>query len=239
MKKILSLSIILAMLAVLSVSVFAAAGDNVAPNATVEAPLCSSWEHPEAVNDGVVPTASSEANAGDAVRYGSWGMAETNYETIAYTWDSEVTVDSVGIFFAIDVESREAWFESSGLHIPASYTIQYWNGTEYVDVTNGSGYGIELDTMNVTTFDEVTTTSIQITMVKCSDEELEALIAATGATTEEFIGYYGLGVYEIEVYETGETEPTEETKAPQTGVAIIALAIATLASGAYVVSKKR
>lgn len=274
MKKILSLSVTLIMLAVLSVSAFAAVGDNVAPNATVEAPYCSDWESPAALNDGVVPSKSDEATASGegAIRYGSWAGAFSNYETVSYTWETAVTVDSIGIFFGYNV-SHESWVAEGGLYAPASYTVQYWNGTEYVNVTNGTGYGVALDVLNVTKFDKVTTTSIQVTFTKFTDAELnsEAMAAEVAniqawydsdypdenltATADDALGYRGIGVYEVEVYEaaadsdntdngktTGDatvnTTDKKEEKAPQTSVAIVALAALAVASGAYIASKK-
>lgn len=232
MKKILSLAMMIAMIAMLSVSVFAT-GENIAPSATVNAPFCSSWESAASINDGAYPESSGDAS-GSYVHYGSWGSAQDNYETVSYTWNSEVTVDSVGLFFWFNTANREEWLAGGGIDFPASYTIQYWNGTEYVDVANASGLGIEHDTMNVTTFDAVTTTSIQITMVKLADSEI---------TEDTEFPYFGLGIFEFEVYAAGETAvdggATEETPiAPQTGFATVILATAAVLSGSYIASKK-
>lgn len=274
MKKLLSISVTLIMLALLSVSAFAATGDNLAPSATVTAPYVSAWENPAALNDGIKPTKSDEATAtaeGVTVRYGSWAGAFSNYETIAYTWETAVTVDSVGIFFAINV-SHDTWVAEGGLYAPSSYTIQYWNGTEYVDVTGGTGYGVALDVVNVTKFDKVTTTSVQVTFTKFTDAELnsEAMTAEVAniqawydseypdenltATADDALAYRGIGLYEVEVYEAAvepenektdnqdEIKPDDQTKAeekaPQTSVAIIALAALAVVSGAYIASKK-
>lgn len=275
MKKILSISVTLIMLALLSVSAFAAVGDNLAPSATVTAPYVSPWENSAALNDGVKPTKSDEATAGAegvTARYGSWGGAQSNFETVAYTWEAAVTVDSVGIFFATNV-SHDDWVATGGLCIPASYTIQYWNGTEYVNVTGGTGYVTAPDVVNVTKFDAVTTTSIQVTFTKFTDAELtsDAMNAEIAniqtwydteypdenrtATADDVLAYRGIGLYEIEVYEAAaKSEQTDnqnnqdkvepdnqskgEEKAPQTSVAIVALATLAVVSGAYIASRK-
>ena len=266
MKKIIAIAVAVLVLSTLSVSVFAAEDDNLALSATVNAPYCSTWENPAALNDGVIPSASDEATAaGEGVaRYGSWGGAYSNYETVAYEWAEAVTVDSIGVFFGYNV-THDDWVISGGLQIPTSYTVQYWNGSEYVDVTNGNGYGVAADVLNVTTFDAVTTTSVQITFCKLTDAELssDAMIAEIAniqawydteypeeglvATADDALGYRGIGLYEIEVYEAsaegGENneesnEENTETGAPQTGVATVVLAVAAMLSGAYIVSKK-
>ncbi len=222
MKKILVMIMAVAMIAMMSVSVFAA-GENIAPSATINAPLCSSWEVAAGINDGTYPAATFDQVP---PHYGSWGSAVDNFETVGYTWDEEVTIDSIGLFFWRDTADRATWLASGGINLPASYTVQYWNGEAYVDVTNAEGLGIAEDTMNVTTFDAVTTTSIQITMAKFTADE-EAGANAGYASS-------GLGIYEFEVYAAGADE-----NAPQTGFATVALAVAAVLSGAYIASKKR
>lgn len=234
MKKILVITLAVLMLISLSIPAFAADGDNLATTATVSAPFCSSWESSAALNDAVVPSASDEATAGaeGAARYGSWGSAYSNYETISYSWEEAVTVDSVGIFFGYNV-TREDFVTSGGLHIPASYTVQYWNGTEFVDVTNGNGYGVSPDVLNVTTFDAVTTYAIQITFCKlteteCASESLAAEVAniqawydteypdeGLVATVDDALAYRGLGIYEVEVYEASAEEEEPDQSQPE------------------------
>ena len=223
MKKILSAIMVIAMIAMFSVSVFAA-GENLALTATINAPLCSSWESAAAINDGAYPEGSFSADG--YTHYGSWGSAVDNYETVSYSWDSEVTVDSIGLYFWRDTADRPSWVANGGINYPAAYTVQYWNGTEYVDVANASGLGVDGDVMNVTTFDAVTTTSIQITMEKLTADEIGEGIDFASR---------GLGIYEFEVY-AAEGDAGED--APQTGFATAALAVVAVLSGAYIVTKK-
>ena len=232
MKKILVIAMAVAMIAVMSVCTFAA--ENIAADATVDVPFCAGWETPAAINDGSYGETSFEPDGSVHKHYGSWGSCTENTETLSYTWESEVTIDSIGLFFWRDSPDRDTWLANGGIWLPASYTIQYWNGTEYVDVANASGLAVAEDVMNVTTFDAVTTTSIQLTMKKVTDAELE--------TVTDFAPH-GLGITEWEVYASagedgGEGGEGDIVPAPQTGFVTVALAIVALGSGAYIVSKK-
>lgn len=215
MKKILSAIVVIAMIAMLSVSVFAA-DENLATTATVNAPFCSGWENAAAINDGAYPEGSFSADG--YTHYGSWGSATDNYETLSYSWDSEVTVDSIGLYFWRDTADRPSWVANGGINYPAAYTVQYWNGTEYVDVTGVVGGGVDEDVMNQTFFDEVTTTSLQFTLIKfTADEDAEHGFSAyaeyTGDGTEagapQDPSTRGMGLFEIEVYASGTVERPE------------------------------
>jgi hypothetical protein len=55
------------------------------------------------------------------------------------------------------------WFDdNAGIDLPASYTIQYWNGTAWANVANPSGLGVLADQYNTTTFTPVSTTRLRI-----------------------------------------------------------------------------
>lgn len=192
---------------------------SLSPKATIEAPYCASWESYTVLNDGQWnDTTYLSASGGTA--YGSWSMAQME-ETITYTWEEEITTDAIGMFFWRDKESREAWLEGGGICGPAAYTVQYWNGSEYVDVTGVEGGDVAEDVMNVMFFDEVTTTSLQFTLIKFTEDEDAAHsfsayqeyydnggdVDAEGAPADPSIR--GLGLFEIEVYPAGTVERPE------------------------------
>lgn len=193
---------------------------SIATRATVNAPFCASWETPGSINDGMWPEATFLGSSGGTA-YGSWSMAGTT-ETISYEWDEAVTVDGIGLFFWRDKDTREYWLENGGICGPAAYTIQYLdeNG-EYVDVTNGEGYGVDEDVMNKTFFDAVTTTSIQVTLIKFTDaeagtygfENYQSYVDGGGDTTAEGApqdpSIRGMGLFEFEVYAAGTVERPE------------------------------
>lgn len=237
MKKVVSLAVTAIVLALTPVGVNAALHKNVAPDATVDAPYCSYWEAPSALSDGVVPSSSADE---DVTRYGSWGSAASNVESLTYFWKGEVTVDSVGVYFAVD-GTRAEWLAEGGLHTPAAYKVQYRDGDEYVDVSGAAGLDVKTDVMNVTTFDSVTTDSIRFVFYKVTDAEYngDALASAVYetqkyydetypdegyvATVDDELAFRGIGIYEIEVYglPCGEDEPSASV-----GVAMSATAVA-------------
>jgi hypothetical protein len=51
--------------------------------------------------------------------------------------------------------------DNGGVRAPASWRIQYWDGTAFVDVANPSGYGTAINQYNRTTFGSVTTTRMR------------------------------------------------------------------------------
>lgn len=186
---------------------------SLSPRATVDAPYCASWENADALNDGQWADTTFLASS-SGMAYGSWGQSQVT-ETITFTWDEEVTVDAIGMFFWRDTESRSAWLENGGINLPASYTVQYWNGSEYVDVTGFDGGATAEDVMNISFFNEVTTTSLQFTLNKfTADEEAQYKFSEyeTYEGEEDAEGApqnptsRGLGLFEIEVYPAGTVE---------------------------------
>lgn len=186
---------------------------SLSPRATVDAPFCASWENADALNDGQwSDTTFLQTSSGTA--YGSWGQSKTT-ETITFTWDEEVTVDAIGMFFWRDTSDRATWLENGGINLPASYSVQYWNGSEYVDVENFDGGDTAEDVMNVSFFKEVTTTSLQFTLNKfTADEDAQYKFSehetydgdANAEDAPQDPTSRGLGLFEIEVYPAGTVE---------------------------------
>lgn len=192
--------------------VYASETVNLALSASVDAPCCSPWESPEAVNDAVVPDSSYES----ARRYGSWGSEASNVETLTLFLDEPVTVDAVGVYFAVD-SSREDWLAEGGLCVPASYTVTYRCDGEYVPLPCAVGGGTETDVMNVTVFGRIKTDSIRFVFHKVTDAERDGdvLLSAVRerqkyydetypdvsytATVDDELALRGIGIFEIEV----------------------------------------
>ena len=191
-----------------------APGDNICmmeDGFDVDEDYCASWENVYGIIDGIVPESSYAATSGEVGgAYGDWGQATpnglTNTFTLSLVWDDPVTVDGFGIMFWSDKSAdreaaRAAWLTGGGTDFAADYTIQYLNEDgEFVDVTNGSGYGVEADVVNKTTFDKVTTTEIQITWNKLSADEIEQLGGEDAIDWDA----HGVGIFEIEVYKAAE-----------------------------------
>lgn len=122
---------------------------DVAPQGTATTSFVSAWESLAGLNDGYAPTSSNDR--GHAV-YGNWDNPGTT-QWVQYDFSSAKTLSSTAIY----------WFDDDqGIDLPASYTIQYWNGTAWVNVASPSGLGLLPNQYNTTTFTPVSTTKIRV-----------------------------------------------------------------------------
>jgi M6 family metalloprotease-like protein len=123
---------------------------NIASKAVATTSYCSSWENISALNDGIIPTSSSDRS--HAV-YGNWPKTDTQW--VQYAFDKEYTISKSDVY----------WFkDGSGIDVPASYRIAYWDGSQWLDVPNAKGFGVLSDGFNTTTFDSIKTSAIAIQM---------------------------------------------------------------------------
>ncbi|MFI6506943.1 glycoside hydrolase family 43 protein [Streptosporangium sp. NPDC050855] len=123
---------------------------NLALNATPSTSYVSPWETLGAVNDGFTPAGSADRSHG---AYGNWDHQGT--EWIEYRWPTAQNVRSV----------RTYWFDDDqGIDLPASCQVQYWNGGAYVNVPGQSSCGTAADTFNTTTFGQVNTTRLRMSI---------------------------------------------------------------------------
>ncbi|WP_211370595.1 DUF6055 domain-containing protein [Nonomuraea turkmeniaca] len=116
---------------------------NLAASATPSASYTSPWESVAAINDGTVPSP----------RWGTW--PETGTQWAELTWSSTQTIKSAEVYFFDD---------GGGVRVPASWKLQYWNGSAYVDVANPSGYPIAAGTYNPVMFSAVSTTRLRVVL---------------------------------------------------------------------------
>jgi hypothetical protein len=128
-----------------------AGGVNVAPRATATCTNTSPWESCTAVNDGTDPNGPPQ--------YGTW--PNRGDQQVELTWDQPVRVDSANMWFFQDVPPGA----SGGVQAPASWRLQWWDGAQFVDVTDPSGFGVALNQFNEASFDPVTTTRLRATLV--------------------------------------------------------------------------
>ena len=139
------------------------ADGNLAYSASVSTSFVSGHENLSAVNDGKVPEDSFDPRGMN--RYGSWGNTSA-YETVTYTWNSEVTLNKADMYFWYDGGKRGD-YTAGGIQIPKEYYYEYLDSEgNWQPLENVSSYEIAMDKFNTVTFDEVTTTSIRVTMVK-------------------------------------------------------------------------
>jgi hypothetical protein len=123
-------------------------GGNLATSATPSASYTSAWESVAALNDGIDPPSSN-----DTVnpRWGTW--PNTGEQWGLLTWGSAQTVNAADVYFFDD---------NGGVRLPASWKLQYWNGTAYVDVAGASGYPLGINQYNHVTFTAVSTTRLRV-----------------------------------------------------------------------------
>ena len=101
-----------------------------------------------ALNDGFNPANSHDQSHGS---YGNW--PRTDPQWVQYEWSKPVTTNNVDIYW---------WIDRGGVGAPASYRMLYWNGSEFVPVSNAQGLGRHAKRFNTTTFDEVKTDKLRL-----------------------------------------------------------------------------
>lgn len=153
------------------------ADGNLAYSAAVTTSFCSSWESLSAVNDGIVRSNSYNPSK---PRYGTWGNT-SSYETVTYTWGSEVIIDSTDLYLWYD--GTEGEYTSGGILVPKSVEFEYLDAEgNWKSVPNAEGLGREMDKFNKTTFDPFTTTALRVKLNKQAND------------------YNGVGIMEWKVY---------------------------------------
>ena len=164
------------------------ADGNLAYSATASTSYCASWESLAAVNDGIVRSNSYDPSK---PRYGTWGNT-SSYETVTYTWGSEVIIDSTDLYLWYD--GTEGEYTSGGILVPKSVEFEYLDAEgNWKSVPNAEGLGREMDKFNKTTFDPFTTTALRVKLNKQAND------------------YNGVGIMEWKVYGKvagGDTLPT-------------------------------
>jgi len=123
---------------------------NLALVAQPSASLCSPDTSLAALNDGFRPRNSRDNLHGS---YGNWPTHGTQW--VEYDWTQPVSTRRVEVYW---------WDDHSGVRLPKACRLLYWNGTDFVPVTNPDGLGVAADHYNMTSFDEVTTTKLRLEM---------------------------------------------------------------------------
>jgi hypothetical protein len=125
---------------------------DLALSATASASYTSPWTTVSAINNGIYPITSNDDN--DLTPYwGDWPQVGTHW--IELDWNSPVTTNGTEIYWADD---------GGGLLPPSSWTVQYWNGSAWVNVGDQSGEPTAINTFNSITSDPVTTSKLRISM---------------------------------------------------------------------------
>jgi hypothetical protein len=116
-----------------------------------------------ALNDGYVPATSFDRSHGFYGLHNFWDN-EGKIPWVQYEWSVPVSIDKVEIYWAVD-HPRPAGMPGSEwprLHVPESYRILYWIGSEFASVNQPQGLGLAADAFNATTFEPVKTNKIRL-----------------------------------------------------------------------------
>jgi hypothetical protein len=138
-------------------------GGNLAPAATESCSYTSPWESCAAINSGDNPASSNIAGPNQGTRWGTWPQAGSHW--VQLNWSAPVAVNSSRMYFFQDTTDGS----NSGVKRPASWNIQYWNGSSWVNVPGASGYPTALNQFNTTAFSSVTTTGLRANLSTRSD----------------------------------------------------------------------
>jgi len=164
---------------------------NVALFATPTTSFVSGSETLDAINDGFNPAKSDDKRCGT---YGNWPQKGAQW--VQYEWPKAVHVDSIDVY----------WFDDrSGVRLPETARLLYWDGKTFVPVKNPVGLGVAGDRYNTTTFDAVTTSKLKL--------EFDSDEASTG-------------ILEFKVYDAGKSPKFPPTNKVNRFVALANAAVA-------------
>jgi hypothetical protein len=144
-----------------AVTIFVASIPNVALVASsCSTSYCSPGEFLDAINDGADPVGSNDYTW---AAYSNWPLTGTQW--VQYNWPLQIKANKIDVYWYTD----NGIFNAHGINVPENCELKYWNGTAFLPVTGGSGYGIAPDRYNTTTFDEVTTNSLRLEFTSKTD----------------------------------------------------------------------
>ena len=100
------------------------------------------------INDGVISKGNNPQN-----RWTNWGKASQNYDDyVGVEFDKEYTISRIGL----------SLYSDHGVAIPSEITVEYFNGKEWVKVSNQSKTtGFTVEGTEEITFDAIKTTKIR------------------------------------------------------------------------------
>jgi hypothetical protein len=116
-----------------------------------------------ALNDGCTPEDSFDRSHGIYTLH-SWA-AEGGALWVQYDWKEPVQVNKVEVYWGVDRPRPGAMPGTSslrGVHLPQTYRILYWNGSDFLPVNQPQGLGVAADSFNATTFEPVKTTRLRL-----------------------------------------------------------------------------
>ncbi|HUT47274.1 MAG TPA: hypothetical protein VMX36_13400, partial [Sedimentisphaerales bacterium] len=101
-----------------------------------------------ALNDEYNPTNSRDRRRGS---YGNW--PRRGIQWVQYDWSRPISTNKIDVYW---------WDDRRGVRLPKACRLLYWNGGDFVPVSNPSGLGVAENQYNTTIFDEVSTTKLRL-----------------------------------------------------------------------------
>lgn len=144
---------------------------NLAVAATPSASYTSGDTSVKSLNDDQMPRRSRDRSGGS---WGNWNRTGTQW--VQYEWSQPISTKKIDVFW---------WDDRQGVRLPEASRLLYWDGNAFVPVKNAQGLGVQGDTFNTTTFDEVTTDKLRLEI----DSD----------------GQYSTGILEWKVYDSGKS----------------------------------
>ena len=123
---------------------------NLATVATPASSYVSGDTSVAALNDGFTPRNSRDNRRGS---YGNWPRTGTQW--VEYDWSQPISTKQIEVYW---------WDDHQGVRLPKECRVAFWDGGNFIEITNATGLGVEADKFNVTTFPEVTTTRLKLGM---------------------------------------------------------------------------
>lgn len=144
---------------------------NLAVVATPSTSFVSGHESLAAINDGLEPKNSGDKRHG---AYGNWPVKGTQW--VQYDWSQPVSINRADVY----------WFsDGGGVRLPTASRLLYWDGSAFVPVKQAAGLGVQGDTYNTITFEEITSSKLKL--------EFDSLETASS------------GILEFKVYDSGKS----------------------------------
>jgi uncharacterized protein len=124
-----------------------------------------------ALNDGFTPENSFDRSHGVYALYREWPK-ESGETWVQYEWSEPVNINKVEVYWAVDHPRPGALPGSHWptIHVPQSYRILYWNGSDFVPVSQAQGLGLAADAFNATTFEAVKTSRLRLAVTLDKNE---------------------------------------------------------------------
>ncbi|WP_238010464.1 family 43 glycosylhydrolase [Dactylosporangium sp. AC04546] len=128
---------------------------NVGPIATPTASYTAGWNSVGALNDNADP-----ANPSQAQIWGTWSGTRPATQWVQYEWSRPIRLTGAELKFWRDSNRGTG----DGVAEPDGWSLQYWDGTAWLDVAGASAYGTSTTAFNTVTFTPVTTSRLRATV---------------------------------------------------------------------------